>query len=80
MMKREQRQALDLINSLDLGFAERVAAKDAIASSVENAETAYLMQEAVPELTDISSESKGPWRCMASTTRLPKWMNMPVNV
>ena len=58
MMKREQRQALDLINSLDLGFADRVAAKDAIASSVENAETAYLMQEAVPELTDISSESK----------------------
>lgn len=57
LLKHEQRKALDIIKSLDYGFAERTAAKDAVLSSVKNAETAYLMQEAVPELTDISGES-----------------------
>ena len=52
-----RRRALDFIGKLDRGFADRVAAKDAVVSSIENAETAYLMQEAVPELTDISGES-----------------------
>ena len=57
MLKSEQRRALDFIGKLDRGFADRVAAKDAVISSVKNAETAFLMQEAVPELTDISDES-----------------------
>ena len=57
-IKHEQRKALDIIKALDYGFAERTAAKDAVMASVENAETAYLMQEAVPELTDISGESE----------------------
>jgi hypothetical protein len=58
MLKTEQRRSLDLISKLDLGFSERVAAKDAVIASIENAETAYLMQEAVPDLTDISRESE----------------------
>lgn len=58
LLKHEQRKAMDIIKTLDYGFAERTAAKDAIMSSVKNAETAYLMQEAVPELTDISGESE----------------------
>ncbi len=58
MLKDEQRRSLDLISKLDLGFAERVAAKDAVVSSIENAETAFHMQAAVPELTDISKESQ----------------------
>ena len=58
LLKQEQRKALDIVKALDYGFAERTAAKDAILSSVKNAETAYLMQEAVPELTDISGESE----------------------
>ncbi|MGY8693104.1 MAG: DUF1501 domain-containing protein [Verrucomicrobiia bacterium] len=57
LLKHEQRKALDIIKELDYGFAERTAAKGAVMSSVQNAETAYLMQEAVPELTDISEES-----------------------
>lgn len=57
MLKAEQRRALDLIGRLDKGFADKVAAKDAVMASVANAETAFLMQEAVPELTDISGES-----------------------
>ena len=58
MLKVEQRRALDFIGGLDRKFAERTAAKDAVMASVENAETAYLMQGAVPELTDISEESE----------------------
>lgn len=57
MLKAEQRRALDLIGKLDRSFADRVAAKDAVIASIGNAETAFLMQEAVPELTDISGES-----------------------
>jgi len=57
MLKVEQRRALDFIAKLDRGFADRIAAKDAVIASIKNAETAYLMQEAVPELTDISKES-----------------------
>ena len=57
MLEAEQRRSLDLIGKLDRGFADRVAAKDAVMASVKNAETAFLMQAAVPQLTDISSES-----------------------
>ena len=56
MLDHEQRKALDIIKTLDAGFAQRTAAKDAVMASIENAETAYLMQQAVPELTDISEE------------------------
>ena len=56
-LKHEQRKALDIIKNLDCGFAERSAARDAVMASVKNAETAFLMQKAVPELTDISQES-----------------------
>jgi len=58
MLKTEQRRALDFIGGLDRRFAERTAARDAVMASVKNAETAYLMQGAVPELTDISGESE----------------------
>jgi hypothetical protein len=58
ILKEEQRRTLDFIHSLDRKFADRTAAHDAVHDSIKNAETAYLMQEAVPELTDISGESK----------------------
>jgi hypothetical protein len=58
MIEAEQRRSLDLIGKLDRGFADRVAARDAVMASVANAETAFRMQAAVPELTDISSESE----------------------
>ncbi len=56
--RQEQRRALDLIKSLDLNFANRIAAKQAVMDSVANTETAYRMQQAIPELTDISDESR----------------------
>lgn len=57
MLRVEQRRSLELINKLDQSFADRVAAEQAVMDSVRNTETAFQMQEAVPELTDISSES-----------------------
>ena len=56
--KEEQRRSLDFIHQLDRRFAGRTAARDAVHDSIKNAETAYLMQQAVPELTDISKETK----------------------
>ena len=58
MLQAEQKRSLELISKLDLGFAERVAAKDAVVASIENAQTAFQMQREVPQLTDISSESE----------------------
>lgn len=58
MAKQEQRKALDLIKSLDRGFADRVAAENAIIDSTRNAETAFEMQQAVPELTDLTGETQ----------------------
>ena len=58
MLEHEQRRALDLIGELDREFADRTAAREAVLASVKNAKTAFLMQGAVPELADISSESK----------------------
>jgi len=60
MARVEQRRALDLIKTLDIGFAQRTAAEQAVMDSVRNAETAFEMQRAVPELTDIGGESKAP--------------------
>jgi hypothetical protein len=56
MARAEQRRALEMIKSLDHGFADRVAAEQAVLDSLRNAEIAFEMQEAVPELTDISDE------------------------
>ena len=58
IVKQEQRRSLDFVHSLDQNFADRTAAHDAVQDSIKNAETAYLMQGAVPELTDISGESE----------------------
>jgi hypothetical protein len=57
MLKAEQKRSLSLLSKLDMGFAERCAAKEAVVASIQNAQTAFNMQEAVPELTDISGES-----------------------
>ena len=58
MARQEQRKALDLIKTLNRGFADRVAAEEAVMDSVANVETAFMMQQAVPELTNISDESE----------------------
>jgi hypothetical protein len=54
---REQRQMLDLVARLDQGMRQRTGHADEIESAVANWETAYRMQTAVPELTDIRGET-----------------------
>lgn len=58
MARQEQRRALDIIGQLDRKFADRIAAKQAVIDSVQNSETAFEMQQAVPALTDLSNETK----------------------
>jgi hypothetical protein len=53
-----QRGKLDLMRRLDEMGRERMGGNDAIESAIANHETAYRMQSAVPELTDLSKESK----------------------
>ena len=53
-----QRAKLDLVGALDQAMIEAVGGDDALESAVNNYETAYRMQRAVPELADISGESE----------------------
>ncbi|MEM6257745.1 MAG: DUF1501 domain-containing protein [Planctomycetota bacterium] len=54
----DQRAKLDLLGALDQAMIEAVGGDDALESAVNNYETAYRMQRAVPELADISGESE----------------------
>ena len=56
--KEQQRQKLDLIKSLDQAMIDAVGGDDALESAVNNYETAYRMQRAVPELADLTGESE----------------------
>jgi hypothetical protein len=53
----QQRQKLDLLRQLDRAGLERIGRVDEIESAIANAETAFRMQAAVPELMDLSGES-----------------------
>lgn len=52
----KQRAKLELIKKLDAGFPARAA--DEVEAAIANYETAYRMQTAVPELMDVSQETK----------------------
>ncbi|WDE95767.1 DUF1501 domain-containing protein [Lentisphaera profundi] len=58
MQDKKQRKMLGLIKNLDQRFSKKIAYEEAIVSSVKNSQTAYAMQESVPELTDVSKESQ----------------------
>ena len=58
MQNKQQTEMLSLVKNLDQRFSKKIAYEEAIVSSVKNTETAYEMQESVPELTDISKESQ----------------------
>ncbi len=58
MMREEQQRSLQLIKTLDGGFSERIAAEQAVQDAVNNAEMAFEMQQAVPEVTDIRQETR----------------------
>jgi hypothetical protein len=56
--QRVQRAKLDLLRQQDLGFSRRLGVNDAIESAVQNYETAYRMQAAVPDVLDLGKESR----------------------
>jgi Protein of unknown function (DUF1501) len=53
-----QRRELELMRRLDAAGLERNGPSDAIESAIRNYELAFRMQTAVPELMDVSRESK----------------------
>lgn len=53
-----QRRKLDLMRAMDQLRIERTGKHDAIESAIANYELAFKMQSAVPELMDLTSESK----------------------
>ncbi|MAE30392.1 MAG: sulfatase [Verrucomicrobiales bacterium] len=54
----DQRARLDFVKGFDRNFIQRIGGDNDVEAAVRNYETAYLMQSAVPELCDISGESK----------------------
>ncbi|MBK9167246.1 MAG: DUF1501 domain-containing protein [Bryobacterales bacterium] len=53
-----QRTKLDLVQRLNRGVLDRLGAVSEIEATIANYELAWRMQSAVPELTDLGSESK----------------------
>lgn len=53
-----QRRKLELMRRLDGSLLDRIGPQDAIESAIANYELAFRMQSAVPELMDISQETK----------------------
>src|SRR5262245_37072661 len=53
-----QRRKLDLVKKLDRLAADRAGAADALESAIANHETAFRMQAAVPELMDVTGETR----------------------
>ena len=52
-----QRRKLDLIRDLDQARGSRIGFDPAVETAIQNYETAYRMQTAVPDLMDLSGES-----------------------
>jgi hypothetical protein len=55
--ERTQRGRLDLVNNLDSYFTDSLNGHTAVEAAINNYETAFRMQAAVPELCDISGET-----------------------
>ncbi len=53
---KQQRRKLDLLAAQDRGFASRVSDPNPIEAAIANYETAFRMQTAIPEVTDVSGE------------------------
>lgn len=56
--KLSQRGRLDFVRQFDQSFLQATAEDAAVEASIENYETAFRMQSVVPELCDISGESR----------------------
>lgn len=54
--RERQARKLDLVRALDLGALEARGGDPAVEAAIQNYETAFRMQSAVPELADLSGE------------------------
>ena len=61
-VKGTQQSMLDYMGKIDQSLLKNLGPADQIESSISNYELAYRMQSAVPELTDISGETKATKR------------------
>lgn len=68
---REQPTKFDLLRRLDQLASERLGRPDAIESAIEHYETAFRMQTAVPELMDITTESRATQRMYGLEAKSP---------
>ena len=59
---QNQRRRLDFVNQLDRGFVQTIGGDADVEAAIENYETAFRMQAAVPGLCDISGESEATKR------------------
>jgi len=59
---RVQRTLLDLLGQQDRRFAASLGASDAVESAIRNYELAYQMQSRVPDVLDLSRESRATQR------------------
>src|SRR5262245_9451116 len=66
-----QKGKLDLLRELDAGVAQRLGRPDEVESAIANYETAFLMQSAVPELTDVSRETTATQRLYGLDAKSP---------
>lgn len=66
-----QRSRLDFIRSVDQEFAAKTQQDAAVEAAIQNYETAYRMQSAVPELCDISGESESTKKLYGFDARNP---------
>lgn len=55
---RIQRARLDFVSQIDQRFARAMGGIDKVEAAISNYETAYRMQTAVPEICDLSGESR----------------------
>ena len=53
-----QRQKLEFARKMDKTLLGKIGEEDKVESAIKNYELAYRMQTSVPELTDLSGESK----------------------
>ncbi|MDF1659497.1 MAG: DUF1501 domain-containing protein [Verrucomicrobiales bacterium] len=66
-----QRSRLDFIRSVDEGFATKTKQHAEVEAAIQNYETAYRMQTAVPELCDLSGESDATKRLYGFEAKNP---------
>ncbi len=67
-----QTRKLDFVRKLDRGLLERVGELDQIESSIANAELAFRMQAAVPELTGLENETAATKQLYGFDAPLPQ--------